>query len=238
MSARAFAPARFDASQQRRRALLAKVHIAKVQLGMVEDDYRAVIQRHTGAPSAKDASEDQLVAVLKEFEAKGFSPRARLDPVRRGSRAPRRADHPVARKARAMWLSLHQLGVVRNPSEAALDAFACRQLGCTVMQWADQALGYRLIEALKAMAQRHGWDQSGNPDLRAIKRRLCIAILAKLADAGVCPPQWTIGQALYALAGEERLTMVIHPSAEDFTVAAQQLGALLAKHAAHLQVEA
>ncbi|MFX8708345.1 regulatory protein GemA, partial [Acinetobacter baumannii] len=67
--------------------------------------------------------------------------------------------HPMARKARALWISLHKLGVVHNPSEQALEAFAKRQLGCEKLVWARQSDAYRLIEALKSMAERAGWRQ-------------------------------------------------------------------------------
>ena len=57
-------------------------------------------------------------------------------------------------------VSLHQLGVVRDPSEGALESFGRRQLGVDRLQWADEGQAYRLIEALKAMAERAGWDQN------------------------------------------------------------------------------
>ena len=58
-----------------------------------------------------------------------------------------------------MWISLYNLGAVRNPSEEALEAFATRQLRVERLQWANQSHCYKLIEALKAMAERAGWHQ-------------------------------------------------------------------------------
>ena len=69
------------------------------------------------------------------------------------------ATHPMARKARALWISLHHLGVVQNPAEEALEAFARRQLKCERLSWANQRDAHKLIEALKAMAQRHAGDR-------------------------------------------------------------------------------
>lgn len=143
------------------RAALAKVHIAKKELGLDDAAYRAMLERITGRTSAKDCTEGQLGKVLDELKAKGWKPTLKVvsgNPgaaVRRG--AP--ASSPVAKKARAMWISLHQLGAVRDPSESALEAFGRRQLGAEKLQWANQSHGYRLIEALKAMAEREGWDQ-------------------------------------------------------------------------------
>jgi phage gp16-like protein len=236
---RAAAPARratFDPAQQRRRAMLAKVHIAPKQMGMTEDDYRAIVLKHSGSLSAKDATEKQLQAILDEFQAKGWKPINKAGGAAGSARRAPAADHPVARKARAMWVSLHQLGVVRNPSEGALEAFAARQLGCVAMRWSDQAMGYRLIEALKAMAERAGWSQqmAGNgkeADVRELRRRLAKAITAKLATAGIIPMGWTAATALYQLTGDDRLWTNSYPSSEDYAVAAQMLGRVLAERA-------
>lgn len=194
-------PARFDAAQQRRRGMLAKVHIAKKTLGLTDDDYVAVLLRVTTHTSAGDCSTAELEAVIAEFEAKGFTAKA----ARPGSRSAR-ADHPAAKKARALWISLHQLGAVDDPSERALEAFARRQLKCERLQWADQALAYRLIEALKAMAERNGWSQSTEgvaprSVVFTLKQRLIAAILTRLIDAGVVPLGWTAARIAYELTG-------------------------------------
>lgn len=188
------------APDRQRRALLAKVHIAPKQLGMTEDDYRAILHRVTGRVSAGDCDVRQLQALVDEFGKRGFTTRAA--PKRAGM--PTRADHPVARKARAMWISLGLLCAIRETAEPALEAFARRQLGCERFQWANQAQGDRVIEALKAMAERHGWSQSlagiGRPHhVHALKRRLCDAILAKLKRLALVPQGWALGAAAWEL---------------------------------------
>jgi hypothetical protein len=115
----------------------------------------------------------------------------------------------MALKARAMWISLHQLGAIDNPSEQALEAFAKRQLGVEKLQWANQQLGFKLIEALKAIAERHGWHQgaliglSANGVVRMLKLRLCDAILAKLKAAGLAAEEWNMKTAAFRLLGME-----------------------------------
>jgi len=159
--------------------LLAKVHIAKKDLGLDDDTYRDVLERITGQRTAAGLGDAQLIRVLKEFETKGFKPKvvAGSAPASAPKSGRRPADHPVARKARAMWISLHQLGVVQDPSESALEAFAKRQLKVDALQWADQRQGFRLIEALKAWAEREGWSQEGTTD--EIKARLARLIEAR-----------------------------------------------------------
>lgn len=144
---------------------LAKIHIARKELRLDDGIYRAILLRLTGQTSSADCSDAQLDAVLDEFKAKGWKPTVVAgSAVRSPDQADRRprarpADHPSAGKARALWISLHRLGVIQNASDAALEAFARRQLRVERLQWADQALVYKLIEALKAMAGRAGWSQ-------------------------------------------------------------------------------
>jgi len=114
-------PASFDRSTSHRRAMLAKIHVARKELALAEDDYRQIMLDETGNTSAADCTEGELERALKRFAALGFKPQ----PAKASSRA---AQHPMARKARALWISLYHLGAVRSPSEQALEAFARRQL--------------------------------------------------------------------------------------------------------------
>lgn len=191
---------RIDGSRQRIRSLIAKVHVAKKELGLADDDYQAILIRITGHSSSAMLSEDKLVAVLVEFEAKGW----KAKPRKKGTA--RAADTRLALKSRALWISLYQLGAIRNGSEEALEAFACRQLKCVKMQWADQSLGYRLVEALKSIGQRNGWDQSVEgvePGARVLvlKRRLVALLFARLKDNGLVPVEWDEARAAFEFGG-------------------------------------
>lgn len=194
-------PARFDRATSHRRAMLAKIHVARAQLRLAEDDYRQILLEETGKRSAADCSEEALARVIARLKRLGWQP------LPKGGPAQRPAQHPVARKARALWLSLYHLGAVRSGEESALEAFARRQLGCARLVWANQRQGYRLIEALKAMAEKHGWAQTdgkgNNLPPRALKEGLCQAILAKLKQAGEIPQHWHLDEAAFRLCGIE-----------------------------------
>lgn len=181
MRAAAYAPP----SRPGVRPAVVKVKIAVKELRIDDEDYRAMLRRLTGQSSATSCTDAQLGLVLDELKAKGWKPKtaAKARPGRKA--APAR--HPLALKARALWISLHQLGAVHDASEAALEAFARRQLGVDRLQWAVPSEGAALIEALKAMAERAGWSQdlTGVPAARhvpVLKARLA-ALIAERGEA-------------------------------------------------------
>ncbi|AJP73149.1 gp16 family protein [Sphingomonas hengshuiensis] len=198
-----------------RNKLIGKVKIAQKDLKLSDEDYRAVLVEVTGKRSARECSEGQLVAVIERFKARGWVQAA---PKGRAGKT-RPADHAVAAKARALWISLYHLGAIDDPSEAALEKMARKMLKCERMQWADQSQGYKLIEALKAMGAREGWhmDLSGVPtedQTKALKRWLIRAIRMKLEKLGV-------GVATTALACNVEATPA------ELDEAASELGKLL-----------
>jgi phage gp16-like protein len=229
-------PARFDAGSQHRRSMIAKIQIAKKQLAMAEDDYRQALMDQTGHDSLTRCSDPQLARVLEFMKSKGFS----------SSPSGKAASHPMARKARALWISLHQLGAVRNPSDQALEAFAKRQLGCEKLRWANQSDAYKLIEALKAMAERAGWPQHSIVTLKQLtpiqlQTSLCEAILKKLKAAGVVPADWALHVAQWRLCGigEQGSGDRGQWTSEDWSRLAAALGEKLRQHgAAQIATEA
>lgn len=184
-----------SASLKPRRAAVVKVQIARKELGLADDDYRSILERLTGRTSSAACTDAELGRVLDEFRAKGWTPKAVAGGKARTGTAPipnRPADHPAAKKARALWLSLWNLGEIHDPSEAALEAFARRQLKVERLQWADQALTYKLIEALKAMAERAGWSQQltdmppRTDVIKVLKVRLIRLQTTRLGHPGQC----------------------------------------------------
>ncbi|WP_034157902.1 gp16 family protein [Sphingomonas sp. ERG5] len=199
-------PAQFDQAARWRRSMIAKVHIAKSALGLDDDLYLGILLDVAGRRSSADCTADELIKLIKHFESRGFTAKAK-------SGAPRPADKPFAMKARAMWISLHHLGAIDNPSDKALEAFASRQLKVAKMQWADEALSYRLIEGLKKMAERAGWSQdlkgvSPNAKIIVLKRRLVEAIVARLKAEELIPADWDLRQTVQVLGGTKVELMV------------------------------
>ena len=92
----------------------------------------------------------ELNRVLEHMKRKGFKVRPAA------SAAPSRAlaQFPQALKIRALWRFLHQLGAVRNPSEAALAAYVKRLTVVDALQWITGEQAARIIETLKKWAER------------------------------------------------------------------------------------
>lgn len=127
-----------------RRAMLAKVHLAKKDLGLDDVVYREVMKRATGCASAAKCSEQQLHSALAEFRRLGW--------VASGQRP--RSRSPQARKIWALWYELHERGAVRNKGADALAAFLVRQVGVASPDWLDPEDASRVIEALRAWLRR------------------------------------------------------------------------------------
>lgn len=97
----------------------AVINIAKAQLGLDEDAYRAMLVRVTGAASLRQMSDRQKQAVIEELKRKGFR-------IRSGGKALPLATKPYIRMIHALWKSCHRAGAIENGSREALRAFCKR----------------------------------------------------------------------------------------------------------------
>jgi len=183
--------------------LIAAVHAAKKAHGLDDDTYRAMLATHAGGKtSSKDCSAAQLRAVLDHLNGAKKTPSGRA-----------RADSPVAKKARALWLSLYALGGVSDPSERALTAWVERQYQVSDLRFVPAADAFAVIEGLKQWAGRKGVDWTANKDPR---RCILAAQWSRLVAAGAAPAldlstfaKPITGQASVAFANGAELDKVI-----------------------------
>ncbi|MGH8782090.1 gp16 family protein [Paraburkholderia sp.] len=131
------------------KSTLAKIHVAKKQLAMDEDSYRAMLRSVGGVGSSRDLTPLAASRVLRHLERSGFKPTGKAATGDRPA-----ADDPQSSKIRALWLDLHARGVVRNSSEAALCAYVKRQTGVDTLQWLTAEQASRVIEAMKKWVER------------------------------------------------------------------------------------
>lgn len=93
----------------------------------------------------------QLDRVIDELKRLGFRPRKPAAAKPRPERRPLDTSAEGS-KARALWLLLVEIGTVRDPSEAALNAYVRRQAGVDDLSWVRNM--EPVIEGLKAWAAR------------------------------------------------------------------------------------
>ncbi len=148
-----------------RQSDLAKIHIAIKQLGMSEAEHRRRLMESFGKDSSSGLTNAERSKYLADLRKLGFKAKPKLK-----TKIDRTQDMSLQmRKVRAIWLMLHDIGVVRDPSESALTQWARRQYKVDALQW--QHRPDLLIEALKTWAMRHlpEWCQSHQQFIQAVE---------------------------------------------------------------------
>ena len=131
--------------------LIKLIHVARRELCMDDDTYRLMLagmKGLDGATSTADLSVPNLLRVLEQLKQKGFKVR----PNKAGKRP--LADDDQSKKIRSLWLALHDLGEVRDSSEAALAKFVLSMTRVSALQWLSTAQASRVIENLKQWQYR------------------------------------------------------------------------------------
>lgn len=139
--------------------------IGKTQLGFDDEFYRGIWLPQQGATKGSDGrysattlSNVQLAHALDEMKRLGFKVQSKsaTKPQRKGHR--RQADDGQSKMIRGLWIELHQLGGVRDQSEAALAKWVAGQVksskGAEALQWLDGHQAGRVIEQLKKWRDR------------------------------------------------------------------------------------
>ncbi len=136
-----------------RNAILGKIHIAKKQLKIADDDYRALIANLTeGKTSCKDCTEKELGIIVEAMVGLGFKPakpKVKLSP--QASENPTQAD-----KIRAMWIDLSGKGIVKNRGDDALLKFVKRLTKVDRVEWLNHDQAVAVITALTKMSEVSG----------------------------------------------------------------------------------
>lgn len=139
-----------------RRALLAKVHIAKKDLELEDADYRAILTRTTGQSSSARCTDRQLIALLDAFRALGWSDGRKL------------SENPQVRLIYALWGEIKPH--LDQPTTAALRGFCKRMTGVEDPDWLNPQQANIVIEGLKGWrehAQQGGTGDPGGGDAHA-----------------------------------------------------------------------
>lgn len=133
---------------EKQTALIRAVQACRRKVAGLEDEetWRAMLMRLTGNNSLRRMNVQLLGKVLDELHRMG-APQTR----------PRLAE-PQLRMARGLWITLYQAGAVRNPADAALDAFVRRVTKVGRLEWCGPDQANKVIEGLKDWCRRKGID--------------------------------------------------------------------------------
>jgi phage gp16-like protein len=140
----------------------AMIHIAKQQLGLDEDTYRALLVGATGKASCAEMSLNELNKVVDALKVRGFKTR----PTKRKGPTSRRKvvdqngiEHggpTQGDKIRALWIEMANNGIVKDSSETALRKYVKRMSKnrFDAPQFCDDATAWTIIESLKKWRAR------------------------------------------------------------------------------------
>jgi len=147
----------------KRRALLARVHIAKKDMGLSDDIYRDAIGAvAAGKQSSKDLNNFQLGKLLDHFKARGWkgyvSPRKK--PADFKNRYRQKSKRAVIRKIYVLWQILLDGGIVTAERP---DGYVKRMTrrddrpdGIANTEWIEDDEANAVIESLKRWISRSG----------------------------------------------------------------------------------
>ena len=136
------------------RSDLAKIHIAKKELGLTDEVYRDIMRSRFGKESAAKLTVGQASQLINHFRSLGWKPKYQ-------QKLPGVYSKPTdgqEGKIIALWLELAKAGVVRNKSDRALQAFVRRMTKKHHMRWCTTGEKNTIIEALKDWGAREGVD--------------------------------------------------------------------------------
>jgi phage gp16-like protein len=137
---------------EQRKKDLAKIHIAKKQLGLDDETYRAMLQMVAGVESAADLTADGRRKVLAHLSKAGFKRR------KAAAKYPGRPDfdqlNDTGKRAMMEKVEAH-LAEAKRPW-AYVHGMAKRMFKVERVQWCTPGQLHRIVSALEYDARRHG----------------------------------------------------------------------------------
>ena len=144
-----------ETQAQKKRRLIKLIHVAKGQLMLADGDYRALLANAScGKTSSTKLSVDELDTVLRQLKARGFVVTTKAQAAHGKADIPVHDGRDQIEMIRGLWLELHRLGAVRDPSERALAKFVQRHTGIAYQGWLGIDNAIKIIEHLKKWNQR------------------------------------------------------------------------------------
>lgn len=135
-------------------SLTAYIKMAQKHFGLDDDTYRAKLENITGKTSTRDMSDAERQTVLTVFHNEGFEYTSK--PSSKAAQSPR-AGGRYRPKLQALWIAGWNLGVIRDRTDAALEAFVTGQVNVDALRFVHKPGDAKsAIEALKKWIARDG----------------------------------------------------------------------------------
>lgn len=143
----------FDARKQN----LAKIHIAKKDLGLDDDTYREALNLVTGKTSAADLTLTEMLKVLAHFEKRGFKPKTKA------KKPMQKRPHTFHMPERERYMKkIEALMLDGGYTWAYVHGIAKKMFGIERVEWIkDPANLHKIVAALTYNAKRHGREYKG-----------------------------------------------------------------------------
>ncbi len=127
-----------------RQAMLAKVHIAKKDLGFDDDMYRDFLAKHTRKRSASQLNFYELQTVLNAMQKSGFKPTSKI----KGRRP------SVAEQRKALLSKLEAILTDMNLSWNYATSMCRKMFDVMYIDWLDNDKLYKLVQAMAVYQAR------------------------------------------------------------------------------------
>ena len=127
-----------------------KIQIARKQLNLTEEDYRAILTSKGGVETSKELDHDGRQRVLAYFQTLGFKPKSAAS-VKRPSRPTPSPDKvKLVRRIRAQLISLNRL------PDSYADGIAHQMFGLQFYEWATPSQLHTISAALGVEQRKKG----------------------------------------------------------------------------------
>lgn len=143
---------------------LAKIHIAKKDMALDDDSYRAMIREIGGVDSGSAADLDQpgRSKVIAHLIKSGWRPRSRRGRGRRIAAGEILSSDGQVKMIRSMWIQMADAGAVHERSEQGLRSWVRastrryhpQRAGYSAPEFVPEWVAQKVIEHLKSWARR------------------------------------------------------------------------------------
>lgn len=134
--------------------LIQLIHVAKRELRLDDETYRAALQGVCQKKSCKGMTVAELQKVLNHFEDKGFKKRAKKSKKRQSPSSSKPVKWPEIKVIRAIWIQAAKDDLLKDGSEEALDKWVFRMTGVRHVGWLSYDRAFKVLESLKKWHKR------------------------------------------------------------------------------------